>query len=623
MATEQEIGTLVTKFVADLTSLQQGVAEYDKEMDKAAASTAKTTTATDQAKKSTGSLNTEMVNLAASLYNAQFIYNITTQELQKYIDKTVEAYDAVWAFHRMTGISVEQSGRWKEALEPIGLSLDSLTMSYRLFSNQMQSAQTGTGQAADAFRELHVNLKDANGQFKDSNTLMIETISALEKLPDGQQKNALAMDIFGRSYMNINKLLEHGVDVQKMLNEANSDGYSDKNLQAVKDYETATNKLNSTIDTLYRNVGEKLLPVFTNLTNFITNSFIPSMTNALDPLFKHIEYYGYMWKEIGQGKTIKDMFSFDEYFTQQKINTASEKQQTSETPTTPKKTTWADYTTSPTGSAGSSPPDDFLLSKGEVGIRAAGKEINPATGKPWLTQEEVTKYILAYHKIMEGRVATDMEELQILQNILNQQKRDNEDYAQTKKDIDNKVAETTIDVARTQNKTLIKEWDGVAKAIAANPANAKIIITTEYGSGGGGTTTPTSNTVWNGPVPAGEPAGGWAASTDYQLWMASAYASNTVTYQQAIEAWARGEWLPNVVSVFKHKALGGPVTAGMPYVVGESGPEIFAPDTNGTILPNMSTGGTANIYVELDGDIIAQKIAAPLVSEIRVRTGIR
>lgn len=50
------------------------------------------------------------------------------------------------------------------------------------------------------------------------------------------------------------------------------------------------------------------------------------------------------------------------------------------------------------------------------------------------------------------------------------------------------------------------------------------------------------------------------------------------------------------------KAGGGPVTAGMPYWVGEHGPEVMVPDQNGTVIPNDKVGkrmGTTviqNIY---------------------------
>ena len=36
----------------------------------------------------------------------------------------------------------------------------------------------------------------------------------------------------------------------------------------------------------------------------------------------------------------------------------------------------------------------------------------------------------------------------------------------------------------------------------------------------------------------------------------------------------------------KVRAIGGPVTAGMPYLVGEKGPEMFVPRLSGQIIPN-------------------------------------
>jgi len=44
------------------------------------------------------------------------------------------------------------------------------------------------------------------------------------------------------------------------------------------------------------------------------------------------------------------------------------------------------------------------------------------------------------------------------------------------------------------------------------------------------------------------------------------------------------------------KARGGPVSANTPYVVGEVGPELFVPNTSGTIIPNnkLSSGGGAS-----------------------------
>ena len=42
---------------------------------------------------------------------------------------------------------------------------------------------------------------------------------------------------------------------------------------------------------------------------------------------------------------------------------------------------------------------------------------------------------------------------------------------------------------------------------------------------------------------------------------------------------------------------GGPTAAGMAYLVGEGGPELFVPDTSGSILPNDRIGGDTNVTV--------------------------
>jgi len=44
------------------------------------------------------------------------------------------------------------------------------------------------------------------------------------------------------------------------------------------------------------------------------------------------------------------------------------------------------------------------------------------------------------------------------------------------------------------------------------------------------------------------------------------------------------------------RASGGPIMKGRPYVVGEAGPEVIVPDTNGNVVPNNGLGGGAVTY---------------------------
>ena len=48
-------------------------------------------------------------------------------------------------------------------------------------------------------------------------------------------------------------------------------------------------------------------------------------------------------------------------------------------------------------------------------------------------------------------------------------------------------------------------------------------------------------------------------------------------------------YIPKIQNILEGRAKGGPVSAKTPYLVGESGPEIFAPNVDGSIVNNMRT----------------------------------
>jgi hypothetical protein len=55
--------------------------------------------------------------------------------------------------------------------------------------------------------------------------------------------------------------------------------------------------------------------------------------------------------------------------------------------------------------------------------------------------------------------------------------------------------------------------------------------------------------------------------------------------------------LDDLISKVSLRASGGPVTAGQPYIVGEKQAELFVPNTSGTILPSVPSGGGVNVSI--------------------------
>jgi len=50
--------------------------------------------------------------------------------------------------------------------------------------------------------------------------------------------------------------------------------------------------------------------------------------------------------------------------------------------------------------------------------------------------------------------------------------------------------------------------------------------------------------------------------------------------------------------------VGGPVAGGNPYIIGEKGPELFVPSTNGTVIPNnqlKKSGSSVDLNITVNG----------------------
>lgn len=75
------------------------------------------------------------------------------------------------------------------------------------------------------------------------------------------------------------------------------------------------------------------------------------------------------------------------------------------------------------------------------------------------------------------------------------------------------------------------------------------------------------------------------------------------------------------------RASGGPITAGVPYLVGEKGPEIVVPGQSGTVIPNNKIGGTINININagalMGSDTEARKFASLIWKHIQDASSMR
>ena len=247
------------------------------------------------AAEATKGLNTSSANLATGLYNLQTVYTYAMQAINLYKDATVKTYTEVKQFQAMTGASIEISGKWQDMLEGVGMELGSMTYAFRGLSNNMQQALDPSSNAAKVFSQLGVNVKDSNGKLRDTNIVMMETLTALQKLPAGAERTSAGFDTIGRGVMSLNTLLDDGISINERWADSISN-VDDAGMVKFKAYNTALNKFNDNLEDLESKVGEKILPAFTTILDVAIK-----VVDKLAEIITSIEYMGYLTKEFSRG----------------------------------------------------------------------------------------------------------------------------------------------------------------------------------------------------------------------------------------------------------------------------------------------------------------------------------
>lgn len=117
-----------------------------------------------------------------------------------------------------TGMSVESLQKYQAVSELVDVSLDTLTGS---MAKNIKSMSSGK----DAYDKLGVSIKDANGNLRDSEAVYWESIDALAKIEDSTERDAIAMEIFGKSAQDLNPLIAQGSEgISELTKEAEKMG---------------------------------------------------------------------------------------------------------------------------------------------------------------------------------------------------------------------------------------------------------------------------------------------------------------------------------------------------------------------------------------------------------------
>ena len=187
------------------------------------------------------------------------------------IDSTMETSqfaDELLTMSSVTGLSTEKLQELQYAAELVDVSVDTISGSMTKNLKAMDSAREGTGAAAEAYEKLGVSVTNADGSLRDQEEVYWEVIDALGNVSNETERDALAMDILGKSAKELNPLIEAGSDTMAALaEEAHETGYvmSDETLDAFGAFDDQMQRFNNATENAKHSLGGVLLPLLGDL----------------------------------------------------------------------------------------------------------------------------------------------------------------------------------------------------------------------------------------------------------------------------------------------------------------------------------------------------------------------
>lgn len=157
--------------------------------------------------------------------------------------------DNIITLSMQTGQTTDQLQEFSYATELIDVSVDTLQGSLTKLTNNMQDTMNGTGNAKASFEALGVSVTNADGSMRSANDVFYETIDALGQVKNETERDAMSMDIFGRSAQDLNPLIIQGSKTLKAYaDEAHNMGYvlDDEALSALGAVDDAYQRLQKT-----------------------------------------------------------------------------------------------------------------------------------------------------------------------------------------------------------------------------------------------------------------------------------------------------------------------------------------------------------------------------------------
>ena len=203
---------------------------------------------------------------------------------------TLTVKSAKWAdqlntLSKVYSIDTKQLQLYGAAANLVDVDVKTIAASHIKLEKSMMSASQGGKKMTAAFDALGVSITDSNGEFRNSDEVWQDVIKALGQVANETERDALAMQLMGKSATELNPLIEDGGESYAKLAATMSEYHLDFIDQDTLD---KANQFNDTLDTMKAVGTVALQSVGSQLAAYL----LPYLEKLADYVGKFAEWLG-------------------------------------------------------------------------------------------------------------------------------------------------------------------------------------------------------------------------------------------------------------------------------------------------------------------------------------------
>lgn len=210
------------------------------------------------------------------------------------VGKFEELAGGVKGLGRITGGTTEEVSGLRGALKLAGVDSGVADTMIGRFSRTLGAASLDTDKAAKLTERLGINFQDATGNVRPMVDLLPELADKFQTMPNGAEKTALAMQLFGRNGIAMLPFLNKGSEgIAELSSKAEGMGLTldDVAMNSFSAAKLAAREFGSQVEGLQVTIGGSLLPIIDAFKTTMYNSVAPILQNITKYLADNSEFF--------------------------------------------------------------------------------------------------------------------------------------------------------------------------------------------------------------------------------------------------------------------------------------------------------------------------------------------